>query len=210
MSAVKLLNTELRRIWKLAIRQKWSKDKLQSELNKATSVYYTKVFMQEMIAIALPEKDSFDWFKDNVSSEEDYKTLTTIFNKNYTYYSRQKEGLNSDIIEVVSNGIANDLPDNKIISELEFKMTKWQQHAKTIVNTAQQQLSMLKYRITAEEAGVEKFRYSGPPPQRKLCKAYYQKEFTLKEIKSISERLGYDFFIERGLWNCRHFWEAVV
>jgi len=51
--AVKLLNTELRRIWKLAIRQKWSKDKLQSELNKATSVYYTKVYMQEMIAIAL-------------------------------------------------------------------------------------------------------------------------------------------------------------
>lgn len=204
------LDMELQRIWRKAIRDRWTANKLKLELNKITSPFYTKVYMQDAIKNAIPEYESFEWFKENVSSSEDTKIYNDIFKRNYKTYAQQKEGLNRDIIQVFENGITNDLPDSTIISELEMKMGKWAGHAQTVTNTAQQQLSMLQFKITAEEAGVEKFRYSGPPPQRPICRHYYQKELTIKEINEISARLGYDFFIERGLWNCRHFWEVVV
>lgn len=201
---------ELQRIWRKAIRERWSLAKLDAELNKILPTFYTKDAMQKAIKDALPKKNSFEWFKENVSSSQDAKIYNDIFKRNYKYYARQKDGLNRDIIQVFENGITNDLPDKTIISELEMKMGKWKSHAQTVTNTAQQQLSMLQFKITAEEAGVEKFRYSGPPPQRQTCKFYYQKELTMTQINEISARLGYDFFIERGLWNCRHFWEVVV
>ena len=205
MFAVKFLDAELRTIYKKAIREKWSSDKLRTELLKVTSRYYSKKQLIDLL-----DNKEFQFLREYTAGTNEYNELTKYFNKSYFYYAEQQDGLNRDIIRVISDGFKNDLDDSDMINQLESTMNKWQQHAKTIVNTAQQQLSTLKFRITAEEAGVEKFRYSGAPPQRPLCKHYFQKELTLKEINAISARLGYDFFIERGKWNCRHFWEAVV
>ena len=204
---VSLINTEIRRIYKLAIRNKWNRSKLYTELERVTAPFYSKKQLADLITTKFAD---FDWLKEYTTTQQETDEINEYFNKNFRYYSRQKTGLNNDIIRIITNGLNQDLDDADMISQLESTLNKWQNHAKTIVNTAQQQFSMLKFKITSQEAGVEKFRYSGPPPQRPICKAYYQKEFTLKEIADISNRLGYDFFIERGLWNCRHFWEAVI
>ena len=202
---MKFLNAEVRALYKQAIRERWSLDKLKSKLSTITTSNYSKKSLQSLL-----DSEDFKFLQSHTADSGEYNELTKYFNKSFFYYSEQKEGLNKDIVNIISDGFKNDLDDRDMINQLEGTLNRYQQHAKTIVNTAQQQFSMLKFRITAEEAGVEKFRYSGPPPQRPICQAYYQKTFTLKEIKDISARLGYDFFIERGKWNCKHFWEAVV
>lgn len=207
MFAVKFLDAELRTIFKRAVRERWSKDKLGDAIKKVASGYYSKKQLKLLIE---QESNDLTWLQKYTAGTEDYQDLVKYFNKSFFYYSEQQQGLNRDIIRIISDGFRNDLDDTDMINQLEGTLNRYQQHAKTIVNTAQQQFSMLKFRITAEEAGVEKFRYSGPPPQRPICKQYYQQIFTLKQIADISNRLGYDFFIERGKWNCRHFWEAVV
>ena len=204
---MKFLDAELRTIFKRAVRERWDKDRLSNAIKKVTKGYYTKNQLKSIIS---SQTDDLKWLQTYTTGTDDYQDLVKYFNKSYFYYSEQQQGLNRDIIRIISDGFRNDLGDRDMINQLEGTLNRYQQHAKTIVNTAQQQLSMLKFRITAEEAGVEKFRYSGPPPQRPLCKHYFQQELTLNQIKAISERLGYDFFIERGKWNCRHFWEAVV
>ena len=61
------------------------------------------------------------------------------------------------------------------------------------------------YSVTlASEAGIELFRWSGPPAQRPICKKNLGKNFTKKQLRGASNGQGLPVITHLGGYNCQH------
>ena len=82
-------------------------------------------------------------------------------------------------------------------------------YGSTIINT---QISAFNRSVTAmaaEEAGVERFKYVGPKPDRPWCTPRVGKTFTKDEISKMDNGQTSDVMLTAGGYNCRHRWVPV-
>ena len=63
--------------------------------------------------------------------------------------------------------------------------------------------------LRGAQAGIERWRYDGPTPERLFCKDIFQKVFTTDEISEMDNGQIGDVFYYGGGYNCRHFWTPV-
>lgn len=81
---------------------------------------------------------------------------------------------------------------------------------KTIVDTNVSAFFRSATFQTALSAGVKRFRYTGPAPEREFCQAIIGKVFTLDEIQKMSNGQTSNVFATGGGFNCRHRWTPVA
>jgi len=197
-----------------AIRERWSYSKLRAEISSLLNLYYTKSAIKNTILRELIKGSEYKWLlKHNLDSEQKAKLNDIFINEKYGMidnYAKQKAGINLDIKKVFELALNRDTTIDGITDELNSLNMKYKHWSNTIVRTAQSAVSSLQFQIKSEEAGIDKFLYTGPSPERPLCKSLYGNIYTTKQIENLSNRLGYDVMIYRGLWNCKHRWEAVV
>lgn len=202
------ITSEIRRITKIAIRNKWSKSQLNQELTRVLSPYYTKQNLNDLIKNSI--KKDYDFVTKSVTDTEYSNNLQSVFKDSAKYFAEQKGNTNDKIIDLVTNAINNDWDSEKIVNELESNLHTRLHHAQTIVKTAQGAISTLSTIIKANELGITKFEYAGSPPERPFCKHFFGKILTIDEINHLSKIYGYDVLLYRGRWNCRHFWQPIV
>lgn len=89
--------------------------------------------------------------------------------------------------------------------------------ANTINETAYMESHSAATIMLAEQAGVDRFRYSGSliATSRRWCQTHVGKVYTYEEVKawansSWAGKKSGDPFIVRAGWNCRHFWVPVA
>jgi hypothetical protein len=96
--------------------------------------------------------------------------------------------------------------------EAELRQSQIVSHqARTLSQTALAQFDNT-YTITlAREAGIDEFKYIGPPAMRPFCQALLAagKTYTLAEIEAMNNGQGLDVFSSGGGYNCQHQWIAV-
>lgn len=86
--------------------------------------------------------------------------------------------------------------------------------AYTIATTAAGAYDRAARLADAEDAGVERFRYAGPPADRPFCQARLKEAregvtYTLEEIRRLSNGQGLPVELYCGGYNCRHQWLPV-
>lgn len=203
------ITSELRRITKIAIRDSWQRSKLKQEIERLFSPYYTAKNLRELIKSATPNAD-YEYISSITASQDFYDNLVNVFRDSYGYFADQKIGYNTKIADIITRGLTLDKPSNEIISELESEFKGREYYAKTVVRTAKSALSTITTVQRATDNGINRFRYTGPPPERPLCQQLYGNIYTIEEINQLSAINGYDILVYRGRWNCRHNWQAVV
>lgn len=76
--------------------------------------------------------------------------------------------------------------------------------AETVALTARAGYDRAARIEVATEAGVERFRYTGPQPERPFCRKHFGRVFTLAELDQLSNGHGLPVRDYLGGWNCRH------
>lgn len=83
--------------------------------------------------------------------------------------------------------------------------------AKTLSNTALAQFSNAHTRQIAKEAGINTYRYIGPPAERPFCQDLLAsgRDYTEQEIAVMDNGQGLDVMTSCGGYNCQHSWILV-
>jgi hypothetical protein len=174
-----------------------------ANLNQATQGVYKKIFEQ-----------SNKLYKNIGANQPFLETDLTAF----------QELKNVDYARVVTqaqfdaNRIWTDLfrwsitGDERILGVFTTNMDQTQLHryAETVINTHIDTFSRTVNGVRAVNNGIERFRYDGPPPERRFCQGIWGKVFTLEEIDSMDNGQLGDVFFSGGGYNCRHWWTPVV
>lgn len=99
-------------------------------------------------------------------------------------------------------------------------------YGSTIINTQIDTFNRSVTAMAAEDAGVTRFRYVGPKPDREFCSHVLNGDraalgvsgvepsgegrvYTIEEINSMDNGQTGDVLRTSGGWNCRHFWVPV-
>jgi len=91
-----------------------------------------------------------------------------------------------------------------------FNDLKNVRHGATVVDTQVNVFFRTANFTSALNAGVERFIYRGPSPERAFCNRIVNKVFTLKEIQQLNNGQTSDVFATGGGFNCRHQWVAIA
>lgn len=82
--------------------------------------------------------------------------------------------------------------------------------AETVALTARAGYDRAARVEVATEAGVERFRYAGPEPERPFCRKHFGRVYTLAELDRLSNGHGLPVRDYLGGWRCRHRLAPVV
>lgn len=83
-------------------------------------------------------------------------------------------------------------------------------HGRTIINTQVSKFFRVVNLNASLNAGVRRFRYAGPTPEREFCQGIFNQVFTIEEINKMDNGQTNDVFTTGGGFNCRHFWVPVA
>ena len=103
-----------------------------------------------------------------------------------------KAGLSTDEFVKVITEKVNDLADYQV---------------RGIVRTANTAFDTASVVAPAIDAGIEKFTYVGPKPERLFCTERINKVYTLEQIGRMDNHQGLSVLYFRGGYNCMHGWE---
>ena len=82
-------------------------------------------------------------------------------------------------------------------------------YGQTIINTQIASFNRSVTAVAAENAGIERFRYVGPKPDRPFCEPLIGKVFTREEIDQMDNGQTADVLRTAGGYNCRHQWIPI-
>jgi len=92
----------------------------------------------------------------------------------------------------------------------EMPQAKYAQYGDTIVHSHLNAFYQQTNNARAERAGVRRWRYMGPAPEREFCKAIFGKVFTIDEINAMDNGQTGNVFITCGGYNCTHRWVPIA
>lgn len=122
---------------------------------------------------------------------------------------------NIDAYNVFSTMVNYSLTGNKKALETNLfrnlDSLKISRYGKTIVDTS---LSVFYRTVGGTKgirAGIERYRYDGPAPDRAFCNPLIHRVFTMEEINMMDngQKGAGDVFFCCGGWNCRHRWTPI-
>lgn len=157
---------------------------------------------------------TYQWVADRTLPDAERRVVAGVVQRSATQFALVAAGLQRAVADAATRAIREGLPASELESLLANKFGKAEAHARTIARTALGAFDRADTVRQAEQAGVQKFRYVGPPASRDFCQhhlaASRRKTYTLEEIKKLNNGQGLPVLYYGGGWNCRHTWEAVV
>jgi hypothetical protein len=124
-------------------------------------------------------------------------------------YAKTKAGIQDDVLKAVRLSLAENGGLSDIATRLKRIERIKKRNIETVARTAKLASNTVQSITAAVNAGVEYFRYEGPPPERDFCRRHYGKVYHISDIKKMVNDFGQSAWIYRGGWNCRHRWVAV-
>ena len=156
---------------------------------------------REMQRLAMQE-----WVSKRTLTQQERKIVQRILNIAGNQFARVADKIREGVVEVIERSRDEDISlketKNLLISELDGKK-HW---AQTVAVTAKSAFSSANTVSRAEEVGINKLRYAGPPAQRPFCQLHLGNVYTLKEIRQMDNGQGLPVLYYRGGYNCRHRW----
>ena len=94
--------------------------------------------------------------------------------------------------------------------DFNYKSLKNVKHGSTVVDTQVNAFFRTTNFVAATNAGVKRFRYVGPSPERPFCDRIIGKVFTVDQINNLDNGQTSNVFATGGGFNCRHRWVAIA
>jgi hypothetical protein len=171
-------------------------------LNQATEGAYKRIFNL-----------SDEQFKAaNINApflETDLDSFTQLKNSDYAKITTQAQ---FDANTVWENLFRWSLTGNEsALAPFTINMDQLQisRYADTVINTHIDTFNRTVNGVKSLNAGITRYRYDGPPPERGFCRIHYQKVYTLDEISTMDNGQIGDVFFSAGGYNCRHWWTPI-
>jgi hypothetical protein len=139
-------------------------------------------------------------------SKKALKTLIVVNNQ----FALMQNKINKSVVSLVEKAIKEDISSSELSKLIAEAVGGGKYRANTIANTALQGYSAANTLEMAKNAGVKKYKYSGPPAQRQFCKSRLGKVYTYDQIQNMDNEQGLSVLYFGGGYNCPHFWEPVI
>ena len=199
------LRRELRAFTEKAIKDRMPLAEFRRSAQRISDKYLApKEFKDAILSDIINE---YNYADVNALLREEQKPITEILTSLSPDFANQKVGLRNDIISVIKLGLDKGEFSKAIQGRVEDIIGKYKNYANTITRTALSGFDTLsQYK---DEPDDTLYEYGGPAPQRQFCKHMIGQQLTKKQIDVLSSQRGYNVFIYKGLYNCRHFWIKV-
>jgi hypothetical protein len=118
--------------------------------------------------------------------------------------------ITQDVTRLLGEAIRTGESPRAVVDRITQKLEGKRHTAQTAVDTARAAFDRTARVEAAKEAGVQYFRYTGPPAERGFCKQHIDKVYTLAEIEALNNGQGLPVLQFMGGYNCRHRWVPIV
>jgi capsid protein len=169
-------------------------------------VWFKEEIIKTTAAARLKAENDYTWVTEHSANPAESAAMAEVY---LNFEKRTK-----DIDKNIAKETASIIRENGTIGELKdrliHKYNVSAHHAATEANTNIAAAERTAFFEFAEEADVEKLKYTGPSAERSFCKNHLNKEYTLEEVKDMKNDEGQSALRYGGGHNCRHGWDAVI
>lgn len=155
-------------------------------------------------------EEQFEWITSRTISDAARRDAIAIVRAAEGSFADMSDGVDRKVLRTVLDGLRKDERISQIEGRVRQALRSQEHVATTIARTAVGALDRADTLRKAVAAGVTRFRYTGPKPQRSFCADHYGKEYTEQEIAQMSNGMGLSVRLYCGGWRCRHYWEPVL
>ena len=154
--------------------------------------------------------EQYTWVSERTLSQQQQSDVLQILSTTGSGFATVGGKVQQDVVREISRGIREGLPSAELEDILARKFSKSRSHSRTIANSSLQAFARADRFEKANTAGVKRFRYVGPSPEREFCRKHFRKVYTLSEINQLSNGQLSPVRLYCGGYNCRHQWQPVV
>lgn len=155
-------------------------------------------------------RQQYTWIADRTPAPEDRAATTAILTTTANQFATASGGIQKSVVDIVARGFAKNLTRSEIANLLEHELGKAAATSRTIAQTATSAFGRANVFHQASDAGVTKFKYSGPGADRQFCRANLGRIYTLQDLRKLQNGQGLPVEYYCGGYNCRHRWLPVV
>jgi hypothetical protein len=169
-------------------------------------------FQQNLISEA---KKNYDWLASRTIGADERRTANELFRRAGADFAKIKGDINRDLLSRVSDAIKQDKSFREINNIAESIMGRFAYRARTITETSLSGFDTAATIIEAEKAGIDEFKYYGPPAERPFCirllsESAAGRTWTKEQIQDMDNGQGLPVLYYRGGYNCKHTWVMVT
>lgn len=200
-------STEIRRIVSQALAEGATEDVVVSRVTQYLSdagidQELTNWFLEAAAA-------QFGWITDRTLSGQALADLTNILETIGAEFALVGGEVQQNVVQEIVDGIRSGRASTELEDILQRKFNHGRAQARTVVNTSLLGLARSDRMAKSELAGIQRFRYVGPSPDRPFCRDHYRKVYTREEINRLSNGQISPVRLYCGGYNCRHQWAPV-
>lgn len=155
-------------------------------------------------------RQQYTWIADRTPSPEDRAATTAILATTANQFATASGKVQIAVVNAIARGLASNLTRAEMANVLERELGKATAISRTIVQTASSAFGRANVFHQASDAGVTKFKYSGPGAERQFCRMNLGRIYTLDELRKLQNGQGLPVEYYCGGYNCRHRWLPVV
>jgi len=151
----------------------------------------------------------YAWLRERSAPRQALEAAFRILQEAGRQYARARGRIQQRVAEAVEREMQRGGSRTEIEAAIRPLLRRLEHYRFTIANTAMAALDRIDFFEKARAAGVQRFRYVGPPPIRDFCKQHWRKTYTYDQILKLDNGQGLPVWIYGGGWNCRHRWVAA-
>ena len=151
----------------------------------------------------------YAWLRERSAPRQALEAAFRILQEAGRQYARARGRIQQRVAEAVEREMRRGGSRTEIESAIRPLLRRLEHYRFTIANTAMAALDRIDFFEQARAAGVQRFRYVGPPPIRDFCKQHWRKTYTYDQIQQLDNGQGLPVWIYGGGYNCRHRWVAA-
>lgn len=212
------LEADLRQLVVDAVRKRTPFDQLRAAIEEVLAPYYQVARPDQVPAIRSAlnaASQQYDWMRSRQIDADDRTAVATVLRRAGSDVARMGGRTNRRVLEAVESGLSRGVTATEIENQVAHHIRGFKAVASTIVNTATGGFDRINTFHVAREAGIQRFKYDGPPGERAFCReqmalAAAGKTYTREEMAQLSNGQGLSVDLYCGGFNCRHQWIVVV
>lgn len=148
------------------------------------------------------------WVGDRTLGIVDREAAVAVLLRTEQQFATVAGRIEQGVVDIVARAVREDTPRREIEHQLVHQLNKSRRAAATVANTGLAAFDRIDTFRQAREAGVERFKYVGPPAERPFCRDRLGKTYTRVEIEQMSNGQGLPVATYGGGYNCRHTWQV--
>lgn len=205
---LRTLGTEVRKIVSAGL---VAGDDLPTILRRVSDYFDAIDLADELRTVLVTQaSEQYEWVAARLLAGADHAELLEIFESAGADFARIKGEVEQAIVDEIVRGVRSGTSTDDLENILQRKFSHSRHQARTVVNTALLGINRTQTMQNAGAAGVKKFRYVGPSPDRAFCREHYKKVYTLDQINGLSNDQIGPVRLYCGGYNCRHRWLPIA